>query len=238
MQILDIYIFVVGLCNGSFFNCLSDCYIEHSPMIHSRSQCDKCGHVLSLSDLIPLVSWIVLKGRCRYCGNRISFKYPLTELVCGVGHLLIFKRFGLEYFTIIYIIVFLMFFIISLVDIKTYEIPQNCLLVIVISWIILNVLENHLNNIVYAVIISFYVYLISLIMKKIAGKECFGFGDIELIFVICLFLGIYKTVWCLLIACVSGFVLIVISKKEMIPFGPSLSLAFIFLLLYGDKLII
>ena len=227
---LNINLFIIGLCMGSFLNCLEYRYINHLPLLLDRSKCDKCSHVLNIFDLIPVVSWIRLKGKCRYCGNTISIRYPLSELICGIGYTLIFLKYSLSNYFFIYLILFSCLFYISLVDFDIYEIPEWCLIVCLISWIMLNIKICNLMHLVYAVTIAGYVYLLSLVMKKILKKDCFGFGDIKLIFIIGLFLGLHKTIWCLLLACIIGIFIILINKKEMIPFGPALSISCFILL--------
>ncbi len=76
-------LFLLGLCVGSFLNVLIERLPKGEGVVGGRSHCPKCGHVLAWRDLVPLLSFVLLKGRCRYCGQKISWQYPLVELATG-----------------------------------------------------------------------------------------------------------------------------------------------------------
>ena len=78
-------IFILGLVLGSFINCIIYRLKEDKSVLKGRSYCPHCGHTLAVKDLIPLFSFLFLKGRCRYCGRKISWQYPLVELAMGIG---------------------------------------------------------------------------------------------------------------------------------------------------------
>ena len=86
-------VFLLGLVIGSFLNCVIY-RIEKEESILGRSYCPKCGRVLSFFDLFPLFSWLFLKGRCRYCKEKISWQYPLVEFFTGFWFALIFYYFS------------------------------------------------------------------------------------------------------------------------------------------------
>src|SRR5690348_14510843 len=88
-------IFIFGLIVGSFLNALIHRLDSGESMTRDRSRCVYCHHVLGAGDLIPLVSYIWLRGRCRYCGQTISWQYPLIELLTGTGFMLAFWQVGL-----------------------------------------------------------------------------------------------------------------------------------------------
>ena len=77
--------FVFGLFMGSFLNCLAWRITHGESVLRGRSHCASCGHVLEVRDLVPVLSWLLLGGRCRFCGERISARYPIAELACGYG---------------------------------------------------------------------------------------------------------------------------------------------------------
>src|SRR4051812_40657220 len=85
MLVWAIYLFTLGLCLGSFINALIWRLHENKDWVKGRSQCPNCGHVLAAKDLIPVLSWLALRGRCRYCGRTISKQYPVVELLTGVA---------------------------------------------------------------------------------------------------------------------------------------------------------
>lgn len=92
--ILGFYAFVVGACVGSFLNVCIARWPEHLSVIRPRSRCPKCGHQISAIENIPIVSWLILRGKCRGCGQRISIQYPAVELLVGVIWLAVYLGFG------------------------------------------------------------------------------------------------------------------------------------------------
>ena len=86
---------VTGAAGGSFVNCLSWRLVRGQKVSKGRSCCPSCGHVLGVLDLVPVVSWFALRGRCRYCGERISFRYAAVELLSAFGAICLLYRFGL-----------------------------------------------------------------------------------------------------------------------------------------------
>jgi prepilin signal peptidase PulO-like enzyme (type II secretory pathway) len=77
-------LFILGICLGSFINALTWRLHEKKDWVKARSQCPNCGHTLASMDLIPIISWLALRGRCRYCGRPISKQYPLVEVTTGL----------------------------------------------------------------------------------------------------------------------------------------------------------
>lgn len=80
-----VLLFLLGLSLGSFLNLSLDRLPRHESIVRPPSHCDSCGRRLSSGDLVPLFSWLFLRGRCRYCGARISARTPLIELACGLA---------------------------------------------------------------------------------------------------------------------------------------------------------
>ena len=86
---------LLGLVMGSAVTAIAYRVPRHLSWVHGRSACPACGHPLGLADLFPFVSWLLLLGRCRYCRERIPFRYPLTELLCAAWAVLLYRRIGL-----------------------------------------------------------------------------------------------------------------------------------------------
>lgn len=234
----SIIVFILGLVFGSFLNCFASRYVAHIPIYKGRSKCDNCNKELEFLDLIPVVSWLMSKGKCRHCGTKISIRYPLTELFVGIGYLLILYKFDLSIKTIVYLVLFSCLFVLSLVDLEIYEIPDSCIVIPIVGWIILNIFEkNWLDGLLGGLIIAGSILLISLVMDKVLKKESLGGGDIKLLFVTGLYLGLVGNLFNIILACILGIFFIIARKEKMIPFGPSISLACMIMLLYGTKLI-
>lgn len=99
------YIFYVGCCFGSFFNVCIDRLPRGESIVTPRSHCTYCGKFLGVLDLIPVFSYLLLKGKCRYCGKKLSPRYMLMELLWGIVFLASFSRYLLSYRTVLCIIV-------------------------------------------------------------------------------------------------------------------------------------
>src|SRR2546429_9841875 len=92
-----LYVFLVGAAVGSFLNVCISRWPEGLSVIKPRSRCPKCGHQIKASENIPIVSWLVLRGRCSNCHERISIQYPMVELLVGLLWLAAFFQFGMSF---------------------------------------------------------------------------------------------------------------------------------------------
>jgi leader peptidase (prepilin peptidase)/N-methyltransferase len=123
--LVGIYVFVVGASFGSFLNVCIGRWPEGLSVVKPRSRCPKCGHHIKASENIPLVSWLLLRGRCSGCGVRISIQYPIVELLVGLLWLAAFLQFGLT-FTAFRVAVFATVLLgISITDAKHFLIPDG-----------------------------------------------------------------------------------------------------------------
>jgi leader peptidase (prepilin peptidase)/N-methyltransferase len=123
--ILGFYAFVIGACVGSFLNVCIARWPERLSVIRPRSRCPKCGHQISAVENIPIASWLMLRGRCRGCGERISIQYPAVELLVGVTWLAAYLAYG-PTLTALRIAVFATVMLgIAITDAKHFLIPDG-----------------------------------------------------------------------------------------------------------------
>ena len=120
-----IYVFVVGACMGSFLNVCIGRWPEGLSVVKPRSRCPKCGHQIKATENIPLVSWLVLRGRCSGCGERISIQYPIVELLVGLLWLAAFLQFGLSFTAFRLAVLATVLLGISITDAKHFLIPDG-----------------------------------------------------------------------------------------------------------------
>ncbi len=235
--------FVLGSVFGSFLNCMADRIKEGIPWWKGNSKCDNCGHKLSILDLFPIFSYLFLKGKCRYCGKKMSIKYLISEIVLGllfVFFLINHPDINLDLFDGLGLICIL--FGLSLCDLNTYEIPDGFIIFGCIWWLLFKIIRGFSFkliglSILSAFIVSFAVLLISLIMDKILGNETLGGGDVKLLFLCGLYLNLIGSIFNIFLACIMGLVFILFLKKDKIPFGPCIALATYFSLIYGTSLL-
>lgn len=237
---------VVGAVFGSFLNCAAWRIAHGRSFLKGRSICPSCGHVLGAAELVPVFSWLFQKGRCRWCGARIPIRYPLTELVFALVTLLCLLRFDLTVLCLRNWIFLACLFCLSLVDLEAYIIPDGCLLTALAAYVLaLPFLRPSWAELGQAVLAGLLfgggLLGLSLLMDKLLKKDSLGGGDIKLFAVIGLYLGLVGTLFTLLLSCVAGLLLGLLLRRgeggKPIPFGPAISLAAAFVLLYGDGMI-
>ena len=235
---------VFGAAMGSFLNCAAWRIAHGESFIHGRSRCPKCGHRLGAVDLIPVFGWVILKGRCRYCHDRVSIRYPMTELFFAfVTAACLWRRDLSILFPRDYIFLCCLFCL-SLVDLESYMIPDGCLIISILSWLAAliwtwNGWRETGLYILTGVCLFLIMLILSLAMDRILNKESMGGGDIKLFGVVGLYLGPVKSMFAALLACILGLLFARIFHKkrgEAFPFGPAISAAAAYMLLWGDWL--
>ena len=235
---------VLGAVLGSFLNCAAWRIAHEEPFWKGRSRCPACGHTLGVPDLIPVFSWLFLRGKCRHCGERISARYPLTELFFAAVTVLCLLRFDLTVLGLRNWVFLCCLFCLSLADLEAYIIPDGCLLISAGAWLaalpFLGLSGREvLTHLLSAAGFGGGVLLISLAMDALLRRESMGGGDIKLFAVMGLYLGPAASLFALLLSCVLGLVFQGLRKalgsgKELIPFGPAIAAATAVMLLWGD----
>lgn len=250
-------LFLLGLFFGSFLNVLIDRIPQDESVIGGRSHCDKCRKTLKWYDLIPVLSFIILRGKCRYCYSSISLYYPIVEVITGMFFVLTYfyllkfsdLRF-INYDLRSYLTLFYYLMIISsltavfFADLKYGIIPDK----IIFPAIFVSLLYFLLNTEYFIpnVISGLGAFLFFLALHLITRGRGMGLGDVKLVFLLGLFLGFPKIVSALylsfILGALAGLILVLLKKKrlfkgETIPFGPFLVLGSVISLLWSENLI-
>lgn len=259
---------VLGACMGSFINCLAWRLVHNESVWKGRSHCAKCNHPLGPLDLIPLISWIALKGQCRYCKQRIAPRYALAEALCALYFVSIVAAYGITIHALALCVLGCVLLGLSLVDLDTYSIPNGFIIAGILTWVAscaffevtitsvgLGTLASSfvsspliavlLDGLLGAFVVAGFLLLAALVFDKIVGRQSLGGGDIKLIFMVGLFLGLAGSAFNLLVSCIVGIAFAVVTQKsrkgtddpKAFPFGPSIALATWFSLLTGPHLI-
>jgi len=246
------FIFIFGLCIGSFLNAVIWRLHRKESFFKGRSYCPKCRHSLGARDLIPLLSFLLLKGKCRYCKEKISRQYPVIELATGLLFCLVYWQ-GLEYRDILHLTPYTLyllrdwFFIAVLVVIFVYDLKYYLILdkvtipAIVLAFIVNLLLKIPFTNLLLGGIIVSGFFLLQFLVSR--GKWIGG-GDIRLGFLMGVMLGWPKAIVALFLAYIIGaligVILIILKKKTWkseIPFGTFLAVGTVITLLYGEYLL-
>lgn len=232
----------MGLVFGSFYNVVGLRVPQKESIVQPPSHCTKCQRQLTALDLVPVLSYVFLGGKCRSCGNKIAWIYPVMELLTGLLFAFAYRQLGwsIEFIVALFFISLLVIIVVS--DIAYMLIPNKVLLFFLPFLIIgrvLSPLTPWWDCAVGAVVGFGILYSIAVI-----SNGGMGGGDIKLFFLIGLVLGTMHTLLTLFIAAVIGMIvgLVVLTKnkqgrKTPIPFGPSIALAAIIVYFYGDSLI-
>lgn len=240
MNILYLIIFfLLGLFFGSFFTVVGLRCPKHENFISNRSYCDECKHTLSFLDMIPIISFIVLRGKCRYCKKKIDPLSTYMELFTGILFALSYAIFGISYELLIALGIVSMLSIIAVSDISYYIIPDEVLLFFTAYFLIVLTLNNGVISALLSILSGFIMfcimYTIMLLGNFLLKKESLGGGDIKLMFVIGLvlspFLSLFVIFFGSLIALPISFIILLRKKTVLIPFGPFLIIAFLFIYL-------
>lgn len=232
--------FVLGLVMGSGMNCLAMRYVDGNTW-NGRSCCPFCFHVLSPGELIPVLSWVMLGGRCRHCGAPISKRYPLTELAMGAIYMSVAARFGVTWDTVSVLVLVTCLFCLSLIDLETLEIPNTALIIPAAVRLVLLVVEHGFSlplwqNVWPALALGGSVLVLSLLMDKVLGRESMGGGDIKLLFMLGLFMNFPCCILLIIVSCIVGLAMAFTLgvRKGAFPFGPAIALAAWIVLMIGE----
>lgn len=219
---------VCGSVFGSFINCLAWRIVHKESVWKGRSHCASCGHALGAVDLIPIFSYIFLKGRCRYCKEKVSVRYILVELLLAGVFMSFAWKYGVSFLTLRYLILACILLGLALVDLDSYIIPDGFIIVGVLWWIVTipfmqeSMIGQLKTGLLGGISIGGGILLLSLLMDKILKKESIGGGDIKLFFMLGLYMGPALSLFNVIMSCFLGIFLVVLMRKNMIPFGPAI----------------
>ncbi|MEI6608237.1 MAG: prepilin peptidase [Deltaproteobacteria bacterium] len=245
---LNSFAFIFGAVVGSFLNVCIFRIPAKASIIKPLSQCPHCHHPVRFYDNIPLISYIVLRGKCRDCGGKISWRYPVVELITAILSLLLFLRFGLTFNFLIFFVFTAVLIVITFIDLDHQIIPDVLTLpgIPIFFLAAIFLVKNPwkvpwMEALIGLLIGGGMLFTIAYIYQLITKREGMGGGDIKLLAMIGGFLGWKSLIFILLVSSFSGAIVgiaaMVIQKKDMkyaIPFGPFLSAAAIAYLFWGD----
>ena len=236
-----IIIFILGLLLGSFLNVCIYRIPRHQEIVYTPSHCMACGQSIKWYDLLPVVSYLFLRGRCRSCKEPVSIQYPLVELANGLAYVWIYFALGLTPRGIMTGILFSTCLIISLIDIQWMIIPNGVLFFLFIVGILY---QLFFEKAMMESSIGFFAVSVPLLIIHIITGGQMGMGDVKLMAVVGWILGWQKIVLALFIGSVLGsiigitfMVVKIIHRKQRIPFGPFLSGGILISALYGNQMI-
>jgi leader peptidase (prepilin peptidase)/N-methyltransferase len=245
---VGIFIFILGLAVGSFLNvCIYRIPLKKSILFPS-SFCPKCRNKIKFYDNVPLLSYILLRGKCRYCHQKISLIYPAVEFLSGLIFLLLFFKYGLSWDFVSGVFLFSNLIVIFLIDLKYQIIPDVITLpgiIVGLGFSILTKSPPFFESFLGFLVGGGVLYLIAMIGDKVFKKESMGGGDIKLAAMLGTFLGWQRVLLVFflgsLLGAIVGILSLILSKKirerRLIPFGPFLAIATLLTIFLGNQLI-
>ena len=230
-----IIFFVLGCIWGSFSNVCIHRIPADKSVIFTRSFCPNCKKTIKWSDNIPLISFLLLKRKCRNCDYKISYQYFIVELITAISFTIIYYFYGLSITSLLLIILTIFFIIIFFIDLRHFIIPNTLTFPLMFIGFVksfdpnLNnfLFPNYINSLIGGIAGYLIIWLIIFAYKKIRNKEGMGLGDAKLLSAIGFWFGWYSIPFVLFLSSIIalGIALPSLIKKSkslssQIPFGP------------------
>lgn len=240
MILFYIIVYLYGIVIGSFLNVLIFRIPKKEKLVMTRSHCMSCGYQLRWFDLIPLLSFLALGGKCRKCKTRLSVQYPMIEALNGALYLAVFARYGISVESLLYCLLFSALLALSVIDFRTYEIPTGFNYFILTLGLI-RVATDFANWTEYAIGLV-AVSLVLYIIYRVSNGAAIGGGDVRLMAATGLLIGWKKNILAFVLGCIIGSVIhlarMKISKADhVLAMGPYLAAGVALTVMWGDEMI-
>ncbi len=238
---------VFGSVIGSFLNVCIYRIPQNIAISRPRSYCPKCSNPICALDNIPIISFIILKGRCRNCDKNIRLQYPAVELLTALLTIAVVWKFDFTTLTIFYLSLVYILITISFIDLEHMIIPDGLVLagaLLGLMALIFNILPISWPDSAYGALLYGGVMAgVGYVGKLVYKMDALGGGDVKLAGVLGLYLGWKMSMISLLLAFLVAALFVVVglavgrlSRKQLIPFGPFLALGAIMTLFWGEQL--
>ena len=244
-----IFVAIIGALWGSFANVCILRLPEGKGVVSGRSYCPNCKKLITWKDNIPIISFLLLKGKCRQCKNPISFQYTLVEFLSLISFLSIYYLYGISLTTLLLIILAIIFIIIFFIDLKHFIIPNSLTFPLMVLGFIKSfipnldgIFPNYLDSLVGGLFGYGIIWSIIFFYKQVRKKEGMGLGDAKLFAVIGFWFGWISIPFVIFLSSIIALLsvipdLIKNSKKmtTQIPFGPYIIIGTLVYLLFENN---
>jgi leader peptidase (prepilin peptidase) / N-methyltransferase len=237
-------VLLYGLLIGSFLNVCIYRIPRGESISFPPSHCAVCDKRLKWYDLFPVFSFVFLRGKCRYCGDKISIKYPAVELFTAVLFCLIYLKYGLTFEFFKFAVLAAILIVIGIIDFETTDVYTKVtvfgiavgILFLITGYFLYEI--GPLDYIIGGIVGGGVIALIVILTKGM------GWGDVEICLICGLFIGIKHTVLMLILSFLTGGIIGILlillgikSRKDYVPFGPFIAIASLLSILLGDKIL-
>jgi len=244
---LYIMIFILGAIIGSFLNVCIYRIPINKKIITGRSKCTSCNREIRWFDLIPIISFFILKGKCRDCRSGINFRYAIVETLTGLIFALIVSILGITWQSVIYLILSSLLIVGSVIDLDYKIIPNRIPLIIFAIAIVSSLTGIHISiiDLVIGLAVGFgFLFLLSLGSIIILKKDGMGGGDIKLMGAVGALIGWELVLLALMLSAYIAIIFLIplitlklLKANDSIPYGPFLSLGSLVAILYGNNIL-
>lgn len=257
VALVSIYLFIIGACMGSFAGAMAWRMRKRKKLGRARSQCESCKHVLGARDLMPVVSWVVLRGKCRYCGASIGWSAIVLEVALGIAYVVSYlawpfplstiAEWGLLTFWLLALVALAILFV---YDARHFRLPDRVMYPLIVISIGFFALEQYVfGNTAPTIIIDFLTSLLPIsgvygFLYFLSGGKWVGFGDVKLGIALGLLTGWQLALLTVMLANFIGLLwvlpgLLTKQKKytSRVPFGPFLIGGAFVAFLWGQHII-
>ena len=240
-----IYMFVIGTIMGSFFNVIGHRLSKNESAIKPRSHCEFCGHILAWYELIPIISFLIQGGKCRKCRAKLSWWYPLIEIITGLFFVGCYLYYGFTYDLLLALIISSVLIITCISDFNYLVILDEVLVVSSLAALVVIFLKEGFNGLIISLLsgllMFFFMLMVKIVGDKAFKRESLGGGDIKLSLFIGLVLG-YKLSFINLVlasflALPVAFSYLVKLKDREVPFGPFLIISTFIIYIFSTQIL-
>lgn len=240
-----IYMFVIGTIMGSFFNVIGHRLSKNESAIKPRSHCEFCGHILAWYELIPIISFLIQGGKCRKCRAKLSWWYPLIEIITGLFFVGCYLYYGFTYDLLLALIISSVLIITCISDFNYLVILDEVLVVSSLAALVVIFLKEGFNGLIISLLsgllMFFFMLMVKIVGDKAFKRESLGGGDIKLSLFIGLVLG-YKLSFINLVlasflALPVAFYYLIKLKDREVPFGPFLIISTFIIYIFSTQIL-
>ena len=240
-----IYMFVIGTIMGSFFNVIGHRLSKNESAIKPRSHCEFCGHILAWYELIPIISFLIQGGKCRKCRAKLSWWYPVIEIITGLFFMSCYLCYGFTYDLLLALIISSVLIITCISDFNYLVILDEVLVVSSLAALVVIFLKEGFNGLIISLLsgllMFFFMLMVKIVGDKAFKRESLGGGDIKLSLFIGLVLG-YKLSFINLVlasflALPVAFYYLVKLKDREVPFGPFLIISTFIIYIFSTQIL-
>lgn len=247
MGIGMVFASLFGLALGSFLNVCIHRIPLHQSIIHPPSSCPRCGERIRFYDNLPVISYLLLLGRCRHCRQAISAQYPLVEASTGILSLALFLKLGASLEYVFFLAFGAALIAVTFIDLHHKIIPDALSLPGIAMGFVFSLLPSSplswMDSLIGIIAGGGFLLLVGVAFEKITGREGMGMGDVKMLAMIGAWMGWRSLLFIILLSSLAGSLIggamLLLSRrgaKTRIPFGPFLALGTLLYFFFGSEL--